>query len=70
MPDNRQPEPDAAPCRDDPRGNKRLTIDLPRDVHRRLKTLAAQQELTMAAVLRQVLAEWLQREGGERRPDV
>ena len=42
--------------------SKRLTVDLPRDVHRRLKTLAAHQEVTMADVLRRVLAEWLERE--------
>jgi hypothetical protein len=40
-------------------GSKRLTVDLPRGLHRRLKTRAAEQETTMAEVLRQMLTDWL-----------
>ena len=46
--------------------SKRLTVDLTRDLHRRLKTAAARQEITMADVVRRILAEWLEREAGRQ----
>jgi len=42
--------------------SKRLTVDLPRELHRRLKIRAAAKEMTMAEVLREMLATWLERE--------
>lgn len=37
----------------------RLTADLPRSLHRRLKQAALDRDQSMSELLRQVLAEWL-----------
>ena len=43
---------------------KRLTIDIPKQLHRFLKVRAAERELTMAGLVRSLIAEWV---GNERR---
>jgi hypothetical protein len=40
-------------------GRKRFTLDLPASDHRELKSRAAQLGLTMADVLRELIAHWL-----------
>lgn len=41
---------------------KRLTVDVPRDLHRILKIRAAEQDMTMAGLVRSLLVEWVDNE--------
>ena len=46
-------------CAVPPEEMKRLTIDIPRTVHRQLKTIAARSDVSMAKLLRDMLVERL-----------
>ena len=44
-------------------GMRRLTIDIPVELHSALKNLSAQFGVPMAEFVRQLLAEWLREQG-------
>lgn len=44
-------------------GRVRMTVDLPKSLHRRLKRAALDREINLSELTREALAEWLDRRG-------
>lgn len=44
-------------------GRVRMTVDLPKSLHRRLKRVALDKEISLSDLTREALADWLYRRG-------
>lgn len=57
------PAPAAATPEPQEEGRVRMTVDLPKSLHRRLKRAAVDKEISLSDLTRQALAEWLDARG-------
>lgn len=57
------PAPAAATSEPQEEGRVRMTVDLSKSLHRRLKRAALDRDINLSELTREALAEWLDRRG-------